>query len=79
MQRGIEEISCDRDVGLEEVSTVGQYGPREFMLACVVESSNKLTMIHNRPKVKGVYDEPWSCSASGAVAARRSEIRKTLP
>jgi hypothetical protein len=77
MQRGIEEISCDRDVGLEEVSTVGQYGPREFMLACV--ESNKLTKIHNRPKLEGVYDEPWSCSASGAVAARRSEIRKTVP
>ena len=78
MQRGIEEISRDRDVGLEEVSTVGQYGPREFMLA-YVESSNKLTKIHNRTKVEGVYYEPWSCSASGAVAARRSEIRKILP
>ena len=52
MQRGIEEISRDRDVGLEEVSTVGQYGPRKFMLACV-ESSNKLTKIHNRPGQRG--------------------------
>lgn len=45
-----------------------EHTPREFVLAYV-------TLVD---KVEPLDNEPWSCSASGAVAARRRDIRNML-
>jgi hypothetical protein len=61
---------------------MGQNGPRKFMLAWViikgVSPSEPGVHASTAGEVRVKY-EPWSCSASGAVAARKSEIRRTLP
>jgi hypothetical protein len=74
MQGGIEEIGRDGDVRFDEVTTVRQNSPRKLMLACIMVI-RRCTVRRGRWR----RHEPWSCSASGAVAARRSEMHKTLP
>ena len=43
-----------------------------------VHLENSKLRQRNGQSIHGI-DAPWSCSASGAVAARRREMRKTFP
>ena len=74
MQRRVEEDRGNGHVGLQERALVGHDRPRELVLAC--DRVNVITKEMRRTEVVYV---PWSCSASGAVAARRREMRRTLP
>jgi hypothetical protein len=71
VQWRVEEVCRDGDVRLEEAAGVRHDRPRELVHAYTQ---------HQRQVECGYNSsEPWSCSASGAVAARSSDMRMTFP
>lgn len=71
MERRVVKIGSNWDIRFKEVTDVRKYRPREIMRAWNEEVNGN---DHDfEPRI------PWSCSASGSVAPRSKEIRRTLP